>query len=212
MALPDLPTNSVVLVSFIGNCNGNRIINTFHYRCAVVPAPATEYDNFLDKLFLGINAAGGIIPTFLDTQASNYTLEKVRIQPVYPDRLRYRNYLLLSSGTWAADSQTVNQTSACSIKRVTNYVGQSGVGRVQILVPDGQFSGGNIVDVNGWIAKANIFAVAMGDDVVTAAPVMTWKPCLYGPGYVTTGVYDVVDWEVETTIRTMHRRTNFLGE
>ncbi len=214
MPIPDLASNTVALVSLVGNLNSQRIISTFHYRLSSSPTPGTEYIDYLDKLFAGLDTAGALIPKYLACLTSDYTLERVRIQPVYPTRQRYVQYPLLASGTFGTPvvDKTPNQNLAASVKRVTNFIGSSGVGRVQMPTPNNQTSGGFLVDVNGYVTALQDFGNTFLDDIVTVTPTATWKPCLFGPGYVTTGVYDLVDWEVESTVRTMHRRTTFLGE
>lgn len=213
MAQPDLAVNTVVLVQLIGNVNGQRIINTFHYRTDTSPAPATSYRLFLDKLFLKLNAANEIIQKYQACMTVDYTLERVRIQPVYPTRQRYVDYPLTISGTFSGGTYlTVAQNLAASIKRVTNFIGASGVGRVQMVMPNGQASGGFIVDVNGYKTALDDFGATFLHQYLTASPVANWIPCLFGAGYVPSGVYDLVDGEVENTVRTMHRRTTFLGE
>lgn len=211
MPLPDLAANTVVLVTFMGNCNGQRIINTFHYRAATAPLPGTPYDSYMNRLFIGLNGIGGLIQRFIDCMSANYTLEGVRLQPVYPTRQRYIYYPLLLSGNFPVFLATA-QNSAASIKRVSNVVGPSGVGRIQMVIPEQQASGGVVVDVNGYVTALQTLGGQFLPAIVTATPTMTWNPCLYGPGYVTTGVCDLVNWQVEDTVRTMHRRTNFLGE
>lgn len=214
MPLPDLAANTVVLASFVGNCNGQRIINTFHYRLSTAPTVGVQYDSYMNKLFLQMNAAGAIIDRFCRALTADYTLEKVRLQPVYPSRQRYINYPLTVSGSFNSPSGVLspNQNMASSIKRVSNAIGPKGVGRIQMILPERQSSGGFLVDVNGYKTALQTLGGNFLDQYTTVTPNATWIPTLYGPGYTTTGINDLVNWEVEDTVRTMHRRTTFLGE
>lgn len=211
MPLPDLAANTVVLVSFIGNCSNQRIINTFHYRARDAGIPGTQYSAYLDTLFTELTAVGALLSKFRAAMPANYTIEEMRIQPVFPTRQRYISYPLVLSGTWPVDLNSM-QNIAASIKRVTNKVGPAGVGRIQVVPPDGQTFNGSFVNVNGYITALQDLGNTFLDNLTTAAPGQVWIPVLFGPGYAPGTLNDLVNWQVETTVRTMHRRTTFLGE
>lgn len=210
--LTPLPDNSVILVTFFGNCNGQRIINTFHYRCSVANVPTTDYSAYMDAFTGVILGATNLVPLFLACMPANYTLEKVRTQPVFPTRLRYISTPLTASGTFPGGFLCNAQNTAASIKRVSGAIGPKGVGRIQCVLPDGQASGGTLIDVNNYISALQDLGGQFLLNVVTTTPTQTWVPTLFGPSYTSTGVNDLINWEVEDTVRTMHRRTSFLGE
>lgn len=212
MAVIPLPDNSVVLVSAIGNCNGQRIINTWHYRCSVPNVSTNDYSDYIDALTAELIGGTGLISKFRACLPANYTIESLRIQPVFPSRIRYLTTNLVLSGTFPGGFLASAQNMAASVKRVSARIGPVGVGRVQMVLPDGQASGGFLVDVNTYIGKLQDFASAMLDPIITTTPSQNWKPCMFGPNYSGTGNDDLINFEVEPTVRTMHRRTTFLGE
>lgn len=212
MPVIPLPANSVVLVSAVGNCNGQRIINTFHYRMDSAPSASIDYQLYLDALAAELISGTGLITAFRAALPANYTIEKLRIQPVFPTRMRYNSTSLVLSGTFPGGFLATAQNQAASVKRVSGRIGPAGVGRVQMVAPEQQASGGFFVDVNNYLSKLADFGSKFLDVITTITPAMTWVPVLYGPAYSFAGLDDLIDWEVEPTVRTMHRRTTFLGE
>jgi len=208
VTIPDLPNNTLLLVSFRGILNGQRIITTFHYRAAGNPTAGTTYVAYLDKLYLLI--AAGLQTKYLDVMPANYLLEVTRLQPIQPMRLRYTEYTVGAPGTLVDNSNT--QNLALSIKRVAVTAGPKGVGRVQIPVAAENVLAGEI-DMGGplW-ANAGIFGVEMIAVQTTVSPGMTWNPCLPAQNGTNTGDWDLFEFGLEQTARTMHRRTVGLGE
>lgn len=211
MAIPDMPDGSVLFVSFRGNLNSQRIISTFHYRPTATFTAGTPYTDYLTAFYGQINGAGNLIESFLDVLGSDYTLEEVRIQPVFPTRLRYASFGAPASGTWVPDLSS-QQNIAASVNRKGILAGRQGIGRVQVPLVDGQASGGFLVDVNGYVTKLNIFATEMLSNVITVTPTATWVPCLGAGATASLGLNDLMSASAESTVRTMHRRTTFLGE
>lgn len=206
-----LPTNSIVQLSIFSTLFDQRIINTCRFQFTGVPDPAVDYRQYLGAMSAQLEIAGGLIEDFKDTYPTNLTVQWYRLQPIWPTRLRYMQFLVGAGGTSSfAEARTANL--AASIRRVSDVIGPGGVGRVQIPVPEATVANGKL-DVDYMNSELTDLANELKQPVVTGAPAATWTPVLFGKnaaGLIHTG--EIIDASPEDTVRTMHRRTLRLGE
>jgi len=210
MALLPLPLNAITQVTFFGTLADQRIMNTFHFQFQGTPSPSIDYRTYYTALGDELKAVGGMKDKYLDIIPQNMTFNYMHIQTIWPVRQRYVYVTVGELGTSdAGNASTAN--IAFSIRRVSDIIGQAGVGRVQIPV------GSNWMDV-GKLALAALpdvtaFTPYMTEVTTTAAPDAEWLPVLFGvhDGGVVS-VSEIIESYPEDTLRTMHRRTVRLGE
>jgi len=206
-----LPDNSVVNVQFIGRLNNQQIITLFQYKYQGATSPSTDYETYFDALEAKFAAALGLENRFLDMVGNNYHLDTVRIQAVYPTRMRFKDYPKLGSGTFASASLTSNL--AVSVERYGRTNGRRSIGRVQVPLPDGVYSSGLVSDAT-YQGIVDIFAVVAGSRVSTTGTgtIGDWDPVIHHT-YKGQTVTTLVDAYVrKSTVRTMHRRTVGVGK
>lgn len=210
MPAPVIPIqpNAVVELIFWSNLAGQKILNTFQYKMASPPPVDLDYRLELNNIADKIQEAGGMQDKYVAACPTNQNIERFTLQPIWPIRQRYLSYnVTLPGGATTGSTNTANL--AASIKRVGDVIGRRGVGRVQIpATKNGVVAG--IVDPTYIAADLIGLADQMVLGFSTSTPI-EWQPVLFG---VTGGIAHtavVIDTEVESTARTMHRRTVGLG-
>jgi hypothetical protein len=208
MPIIPLPDVSTINVQMFGTCEGQRIINLFQYELTSIPNPGIDYSNYLNGLSAAIIAPGGLFDSFMGASANNYELDFIRLQPVYPQRLRFIDYPQSAFGTSGSNATTAN--IAASIERFSRTGKRRGIGRVQIVVPAGVFDGGVIVN-GAYLTKLGTLAAVIPLQLNSTSPLLTTQPVLRNTANPQPLSEPVEGTALKTTVRTMHRRTVGLG-
>ena len=210
MPVTPLSANAQLFVTMRGELNAQRILNTFQYHLVGTPDPLLDYHDYLDVFLTAFGGAGGMIEKYMQCMPANYVLDRVRLQPTYPVRLRYGDYVMGTTGEFANSAKTSNL--AASIRRVTDVLGRRGVGRVQMPLPEDTFLEGKLSDADGYVTDLGVFGVQMLEPITTVSPAAVWEPVIFTVvgGIASTGV--LIDAVPEDTVRVMRRRTVRLGE
>lgn len=203
-----LPNNSIVNVQMFGSLNAQTIITLFQYQNINPSDPNDEYTVPLNKLYTELTAAGKLFDAYLDVMPSNYTLDFIRMQPVYPQRIRFIDSVRNDPGANAAAASTSNL--AASIERFGVVGGRRAVGRIQLPIPDGKYTGGNITN-GGYIGIMVDLITQMVAKPVTNTPSITWNPVIHNLANPQPLTVDVTGGILKESVRTMHRRTVGLG-
>ena len=206
----NLTVGDVVYVGLEGRMYGQRILNTFYYRCKEVTDAATRWGAYQD-LVNAFTVAGGLEELFLNCLSQDYALEFMRLQYVSPLRRIYRRFPRNVNGALLGDTETANL--CMSIERRTDAVGRHGVGRLQLPgLPNNTTAAGMILP--GHLATVNLLAIFMQFDVLAGATFgQTWEPVLFSASQVGPDVVGpIVDAFPHPQVRTMSRRTVGRGE
>lgn len=206
-----LALNDVVLVSYRGEYQSNRIILATAWRVGVAPATGTVADN-LDEIAgaFAVAGAGTPLSTYLDMLGTNVNITECRTQRVSPLRSPYVQRVFAQAGTAPTAAGAPNIAGVVS--RITLLTGPSQVSNSHLgPIGSGDISAGKVTA--GWIIRASAFGVRWTQTVTTVASGIVIEPGIYhplnAPGLDFSRVVDQRIWD---TVRTMHRRTLQLGE
>ena len=209
--MPALAIGDVIEVSFRGTLFGQRILNILHY---VVSVTGAGQDNFqLEEIAQDMATSAisnPIIPAWLASVGAEYTMDEVRAQRVYPTRTIYQRSLVDLAGTHADPCLTAN--IAVSIQKRGLVSGRTGNGRMQLGgIPRSGMVDGSI-DVAGYGALVSSLRNALALNQTTSVTPVTIQPCIFNPLAAAPKYQLISSWLVQTTLRTMHRRTLLVGE
>jgi len=206
-----LPLQSVIVVQAWGELCDQTILNSWYYRCLTSnpPDPLIDYRQYLDGIKDELVAAGGLEEQYLDALPANYTLMKWRIQPIWPTRLRYKDYERITAGTNQGTSVTANL--AISVSRFSVQGGRRGIGRLQVPAITEHLLNGKYI-AGGYGAVLQDLADEMKLDInVGGFTPLDLTPVLFNFRAPNPTAYHVDETFVQNTVRTMHRRTVGLG-
>lgn len=207
-----ITNGAIIQLSLRGTMFSQRILNILHY---VVISPGTsgtvlgQLQDLVDTL-ANDGDGGLLISKFLATQSASYSLDSIRAQVVDPTRSPFAENTAIQVGTAAGTSNTANV--AVSITKKSDVGGRHGIGRMQLAgVPSSQIASGR---VQGAFAAGPLKALAdaLKFNIITAPSNVTMEPVIYNPGVVPFNYSQIIQTTVQDTVRTMHRRTLFVGE
>jgi len=208
MPLIPLPNNSVIRVQLWSTLAGQAVINHFDYKLMSVPSPSEDYGAYMDALADALGAAGGLIPAYRAAIPSDMTVNRLRLQPVYPTRMRFYDYNLDLPSTYGAPADTAN--IAGSIERWARTGGRKGLGRISIPIPRNCFLDGVINDA-GFMLNHDLLAAEMLQPITTAAPSMTVVPVIMNTQDPNSIPREIEGTIPKRTVRVARRRTVGLG-
>lgn len=206
-----LAVDDVVEVSFRGTLYGQRILTVLHY--AVVTATAGSTIDQLQTIAASLNASTGSqdpVGKMLALQSNDYTLDAIRTQVVSPQRSIYVQVANGNSGLVGDIAATPN--IALSITKRGFEGGRKSIGRLQLAgVPSINISQGKW-DVVGLAGALGDFVTALKNSFTPAGLAVTITPVIFNPTAPAPHYQAIWSWTVNDEVRTMHRRTLFLGE
>jgi len=205
-----LQIGDIMLVTFRGKIFDQRMLTILHYR--VIQGTASG-NVFADTQawadwFANLTAAGELVTVYLATCAPEYSLEEIRVQRISPARNPYAISVVNLVGTNANAARTSNL--AASITKRGVVAGRWANGRVQMPglpadnVVDGEIAIGAQIDYQTLATK-------LAADQNYVGITQQLRPVIYNPGRV-PNYTEIATWTVQTSARTMHRRTLRLGE
>ncbi len=204
-----LAVGDILELKILGTLLNQRVMTVLHYRIAsyVSSAPeVTDTGAILDEI-IGGTVGATPLASILDCQADNYARNTCTLQKVAPTRSIYIDRGAPGVGT-IADSCTLPNVSGVMTKRGAAG-GRRGIGGMHFPgLPPSMYTDGSITAAYGVLmiaAQANLLAV-----LTTTLPAATLVPVIYNPG-ATPNHQDIAILEIQTTVRTMHRRTVGLG-
>jgi len=195
-----------ILVTFVGELLGQRIMNTFWYQVsAITGTPNTA--TFGSALITQIKTAGGLMDSYLDCIAQNQSLDQIWAQFIEPTRVVKSINLPAEAGTWPVDADTANISGV--VTRRGDLAGRKNIGSVHVPVstdPTAIIAGSLSAALK---AKFDAFATDVGS-VQTLAGIGSCNPIIRN-GPLTTDVTVITSTVAQTTVRTMRRRTLSVG-
>lgn len=205
-----LAVNDIVQVSYRGTCLGQRIMLVTSWRVtatASINSVATDLQSVVSRF--NQNLAGDPRPTYLACMGQNYTLNEVRAQRIYPTRSRFETATPSVIGTIAEDVTAVNVAGV--VTRVTADAGRSQVANSHLgPPPPTRYSQGAVTI--GYATVMSAWAATWNANLFTTIPVIDLAPTIFHRASVTPKWSDIIGSRVQTTLRTMRRRTVGLGE
>lgn len=202
--------DDVIKVAFYSRLYSQRILNVLHYRVAEITGAPSEglWLQSAANAF-SFTAIGGTLQTELIANMSlDVTVDTVRVQKVFPEPSIYYEDIIGLQGSLTGTAGTANV--AASISKRTETPGRRGIGRLQLAgIQQIDYVAGILTSTA--IARLVGLADAMKATVTVAVGTTLLAPILFhGPG-ATTVFSDVVDTQVQTTVRDMRRRTVGVG-
>jgi len=207
-AIQPLIAGSIVNVTIRTELFGQRIMNLFQYYPIGTIDPDVEYVEYLSNLGTNLQALDGLIDKWSACVPSTITDIVLRLQVIYPARLRYLDQnVAVTGGTGAG----ITTNLAASVTRRSWLPGRVGVGRVQIPISPELVVGGMIEPGGALFADLEALAAEMLNPVPDPALTVTWQPVL-STGDPITPQHALMSADAQDTARVMRRRTVRLGE
>lgn len=204
--MPTIPAGAVIEISLLGRLNAQRVLNVFHYAISA-EVPSAQYVAFMDGL--QTNFEDVVAAPLLVVLSSQYMLEAIRLQVVWPTRLAYREYSVMTAG--AKPGVALPANSSVSVQLRTETAGKGGVGRKQVSglpaggVTEGELNGNGMTEMvtatSAWDADLDLAGPYTGDIV----PIVWTR----GTGINTKRINQVI---VKSEVRTQRTRTVGKGE
>lgn len=207
-----LAVDDIFLVTTVGECADQTILNTFYYRIdelGVAPLPTDlQAQSILADALFGV--ADILKSAFLDCLPQNYTLNDVWVQKVFPARYRKTVESQAAEGTILADALATNL--AAVVSRFGIEANRHNIGGVHI----GPVPTGTDYQIDGQITgtyKSKLITLggAMLEEVdLLGSNKIKWVPTLFAA--TGTPVHaDIMTTVAQNTLRVMRRRTVGLG-
>jgi len=211
---PDVPDFAIAQLTFFGQANGQRIMNTFGYQAdvtgAVQPADAVSNAFFASLTYVELEG------DFLATQSTEYTLDEAWFQILFPTRIRKTILERDLPGTW--DGPIDRQNTSAVISRHGAFASRTANGGLRLALPG---NAGTAVTVEGLLTAdykvpLTALALTMLDSISTTVGPATyaWQPIIINPNpdnpVILSGT-PVVATNVQPEARVMRRRTVGLG-
>lgn len=202
--------SDVIEFTMFGTLQDSQVLNTFHYVfISANPITAPFYNAELTAAGLSfINKVwnGGANP-LKDRLSSSYSLSKVRVQPVAPQRKYYIDVGVSETGSIGGPSNpaAVQRTIALSTDRAIR--GATGSKR---------FAGEPLADLNGgsWSLVStiswNLFAPVLTSNIFGIGGLTEFRPTVWSPKRPADRSV-VLRAEVMDTVRVSHSRTKGVG-
>lgn len=205
--MPNIGVDDIMLATMNGVCLGQRVMNTFVYRCTATPSGTSDIVA-LDALHTKWMAPLGLIQDLISCTPENCNWTEAWYQIVRPTRYRKVVRPIGSLGAYPGDAATANlQGSITRFGELATKRDQGGI-RLIIGTTDDNIDNG-FLDENLKISMA-VLATEMQTTQATATPSVTWVPQVGLPadGAPTRRCVQAV---VQDTVRVLRRRTVGLG-
>jgi len=208
MPLIPLPPNSCVRIQVWSTLAGQAIINGFDYRILSVPDPLTDYSQYMMSLGNAFGAPGGMLAKLRDVYPNNLVVNMLRLQPIFPTRLRFVDFPMDLNGTGSGPAQTANV--AASMERWARAGGRKAIGRISVPVPGASYDQG-ILNDDPFLIKWDILAAKMLEVIASLGPTATYNAVILNPIDPNTVPREIEGTVGKRTVRVQRRRTVGLG-
>lgn len=206
-----LAVGSIVLVTYKGTYAAQRYMLTHTYRVSNSTSTGnTTDDTGLIALYFSNTGANDFATRYRLCLATNYTINEIVAQPIYPQRLVRQSISVVYSGTGGTDADTGNICGVVTLR--TQFAGRSQVANKHVgPIPKTGFTSGQVSGtlptslfnfLNSLRAIQNV--PADGANSIELTPVI-WHKGITQHDVITTGV-------VSDRVGTMRRRTLRVGE
>ena len=209
MAVPAV--GMVTALSFVGRCNGQRVLNTVHYRMAVAWSQATiqaYLAAFVNRIYIA--GASDLTTPFLDCLSADYGLEKIRAQVIWP--VRYRSYDFATALIGGQVGNSTAQNAAGVLTKKADLAGRSKIGSLHLGgLSQADYSAGLLT--LGLKTRMATLGNALIQSVFDGANPGRNDPVIYHPGAnANPKTDDIIEFFVQNEVRTQRTRTIGKGE
>lgn len=209
---PDVPVNSIWLLTLRGLCFGQRIINTFGYQVTALTGAEKPVDEFSQAFWADADWAD-FKDDFLNCLPEDYTLMEAWLQYIYPFRVRKSVLEVDENGAIAAPALVQSQAS---ISRHAVEASRRSNGGIRLIMPEGSAYSTQGMITNTHKTTLGILALEMDDQIgiTVDGSSYTLSPVIIHPG-ATPGSYSatrVVATNVQDQLRTQRTRVVGRGE
>lgn len=204
--MPNIAENDIMEVTFRASYQGSVILNVFHFKVTTV-LEGTDYELAMNALGTALLnkywAAAGL---WRDIMVSTYRLNYIRLQKIRPSRLWYIDSTVDQAGAVVEDGIPSNLAAVVIVRSENTARGKSG---------SKHLTGFARSELEPDVWSADIFdaltelGTQFRDDVVTAAPIVTYTPVIYDRLQNTAA--NIIGMTVVPEVRIMRRRTKGLG-
>lgn len=202
--MPNVPaqTGMIVLTTAQGRLSGQTILNTFTHAVEVLTGAPT-----VDQLYQAVyddwwDAGASVRTTYLAALSSDYTLDFLNVQVIYPVRYKRRQFIdantggLIEAAEQAATSQTIYRSGDLGSRRDQSSLHLPGVN--QVYYADGVYEVAQVARLNALAVKCKT-AYSIGTGTLRITPVIFHR----GPQPSYSIITDAI---AKTEVRTMRRR------
>lgn len=204
--------DQVFLVTYRGVLHNQTIMTTYWYQLKTIPAGGGSIIDASNNLATALAVAAGHQETYLWITPSNYLLQEVWIQCVFPTRYRKTVYTRGLPGLSINSSSTTNVS--CSIARAGEVAARNTQGGVRIPLSPDDVTNGNLSA--GMLAIAGSHVTQM-KTVLGVAPNWVWWPGMLshvydGDGNIVQTFFTLTGFvTLQGSARVVRRRTVGLG-
>ena len=202
-----LAQNDIVEITVFGSCFGQNILNTFHYKNT---GPSEQNGSAaLADLLTKIIAPTGWKSQFLSAHVGSYFCDQFRAQVIYPTRRPFEFQGLSQVGTRAGSATTTNTAAVITFYQ-KNVAKKGRIGSFHISpVATEDCGSGQLLQayqtVLNTLGNAMLQTFPMGTAAIAEPTLWSRAP------NTANNPLKIEAMHVQTTVRTMHRRTVGLG-
>jgi len=172
--MPAAAVNQVYRVTFNGFLHNQRTMTTFYYKLLDLPGAGGNHDDASNDLNTRIATAGDLQSLYRACCPSNWTLDSLWIQLIYPTRVRKIVYNKNLAGT-GANASTVTNVSA-SITRTGVLAARNQVGGIRVPISPADCAAGLLTTT----PFANLGALSVKMKALYGAAADWW----WSPGFM----------------------------
>lgn len=211
---PEILPNDICEVSLRGTLCGQTVLTVCHWRFDT--GFLTDMVEALDDFHAKLDAGGGLIETYLEGAANNYTLTQVVLQMISPVRFARFPYNAGGTGIQADPAGTADLAAVIEFSTLFSTPRKLKLGRGMQgglhygPVPASKIGNG-LIDAAYRAAELNNIGNAF-TQVITTSAGNDWQPVIYHRKDAANPYTDVSRYSVKTEARVMRRRTVGRGE
>lgn len=200
-----LQGGSIVEVSIVGELFGQRTLSVFHYKYTS-GVNLADGKPVMDLLAAILNDAGELVDEYANVVSNSLLIRQLVIQKIHPAP-RIRRYVYTPAfGIGQVQSPAMTPNVAVAITKTADEATRHGVGTLHLpAVPFAAYD-------DGEIAAASIPAY---DNLLSVlkSPLDTglWVPVLFNKANPAASL-EITETTLQTTLRTMRRRTVGVGQ
>lgn len=202
-----VPEGATLQLTLEGSMEQQQVMTVLHYRAIIETAIGDGYAALM-LILNEVTASDQLKDQWLDCLSTAVTNVKTRAQWITPTRYGAREKIVApSSGQVAGAAMPVNAAAAITRRSEGSGRGQLATIHLPGLVKDAVVDG---LITAAQQAKMTVFADATINTITPAGGTFTLQPIIFNRAAPNLSPFPV-NYTVQRTVRTMHRRTVGLG-
>lgn len=206
-----IPAFTVLELSYLGVVDQQQTLTIRHFENTVeIPGPATAVTMIADLLAtMGPGEANDRVTDYLQACATDYTLTGIRLQGVFPTRLRAQDRIINSPGTCPGNTQATNINGTVTLRTFKAGRNQQATYKIPALA-EGQYANGRLDAA--MRTRLTTLGEMFIDPMVFPGTAIVLRPVIYHRKKPFPMESDEVQtFIVGDTVRVLRRRTVGLG-